>query len=185
MILSDVDLRELVDRGCVEGLTDLDVQIQPASIDLRLDDWFVTFPFKPSEPIRIDNIDVLTHCQRHIVGTGGIDLAPGQFCLAQTQEVVHMPDDMAASVVGRSTFGRLGLAVHVTAGFIDPGFHGNITLELCNLGFSTLTLVPGTRICQIVVQELSGRADSPYGKTRGSSYQGQSSPSLPPNGVRD
>lgn len=176
MILRDTELRGLVERGAVAPVDDPAVQIQPASIDLRLHEQFVTFPRRPAAPIRTDALHVPAACMHTVRAPGGLDLAPGEFCLAQTIEYVRIPPDFAARVEGRSSLGRLGLAVHITAGFIDPGFEGRITLELHNVGFATLRLVPGTRISQIVFHRMSGPAELPYGLRRGSKYQGQSSP---------
>ena len=179
MILSDQEIQQAIwDLSLIEGITDPKLQIQPASVDLRLDSHFVRF-LRPAEPIRIDEAIVPEDCMHKVNTPDGIDLAPGEFVLGQTVEWVNIPADVVARVEGRSTLGRLGLAVHITAGFIDPGFQGRITLELKNLGPNTLRLIPGTRVSQIVFHTMEQPALLPYGYARGSKYQGQGQP-IPP-----
>jgi dCTP deaminase len=99
---------------------------------------------------------------------------PDQFLLASTVQEVWMPDDLVAQVNGKSSLGRLGMTVHITAGFIDPGFRGTVTLELKNLSHSVITLRPGMPICQLVFFQMTSPADRPYGSEGlGSHYQGQ------------
>lgn len=181
MTLTDEDiLREIRSRQLVENYKDLSIQVQPSSFDLRLDHNFVTFPRKPSDPVRIDSPEVPKECLQKVCNRTGIDLPPGEFVLAQTREWVNIPSNLVARVEGRSTMGRLGLAVHITAGYIDPGFSGRITLELSNVGPFTLRLVPGTRISQIVFSQMTGHVALPYGHhDRRSKYQGQNDP-IPP-----
>lgn len=163
MILSDRDLRARLATGsiAIEPLADLDVQLQPASVDLRLGDSFL----------------VGEALSRHRLAPGErFVLAPGEFALGTTIERVTVPDDLVARVEGRSSIGRLAVIVHATAGFIDPGFRGEITLELANLGARPAVLDPGMRICQIVFQLLTSPAERPYGPRRGSKYSGQRGP---------
>lgn len=154
MILSDRDLRKAqAEHGVVEPF--VDGHVQPASIDLRLGSKF-----------RTDEREV-THFETCAI-------YPGQFLLGHTIEWINLPACYAARVEGRSSWGRLGLLVHATAGFIDPGFEGHITLELYNLTRKTIRLPVGERICQITLFQLTSPAEHPYGSPGlGSHYQGQ------------
>lgn len=162
-----------------EGM-DHEMQVQPASVDLRLGyDFqryrdFVNPLIHTLDPLR-DKID---HLMEPItVAEGGRYLVnPGHqnFVLATTQEIVHLPDNMVARVEGRSSLGRLGLRVHSTAGYVDPGFHGRITLEIDVVGRFPLWLTPGMRVCQLSFQLMSGPSASPYGSAkRNSKYNNQ------------
>ena len=99
---------------------------------------------------------------------------PGEFVLATTLEQVEIPNDLVARLEGRSSIGRLGIVIHSTAGYIDPGFKGKITLEISNLGRIAVALYPGMRICQITFEEMSSPVRQGYGERHGSKYQGQS-----------
>ena len=159
MILSDSDIKfRLVDGTLViDPLSDPDAQIQPASVDLLLGD------------VRIDPI---SGCS--LSSEGRWILQPRGFTLATTLETVGIPADLVAQVNGKSSLGRKGLFVHITAGFVDPGFRGQITLELFNCSSDTIILTPRQKICQLVVQKLSSVADRPYGHpSRTSKYQNQ------------
>lgn len=180
MILSDADLKKRLERGdlVVEPIDDPDLQIQPASIDLRLGQAFVLYrqPLVPFLDAR-DAESVERHVERiEVPDDEGFILQPGAFALGTTIERVRVPPDLVARVEGRSSIGRLAVVVHATAGFIDPGFEGQITLELSNLGRCAVKLYPGMRISQIVFHEMKSPAERPYGSTRGSKYQGQSGP---------
>lgn len=166
MILSDRDLRQrLTDRSIVvEPLGDLELQLQPASIDLRLGGAFR----RASTPAEVETVAEGDHFM----------LAPAEFALGTTLERVHVPVDLVARVEGRSSIGRLAILVHATAGFIDPGFEGEITLELANLGPTPVSLRVGSRICQVVFQLMTSSAERPYGSARGSKYAGQIGPTL-------
>ncbi len=166
MILSDRDLRaRLLDGSIgVAPLSDLEQQLQPASIDLRLGDKFRSIADTAQDTFVT-------------VEPGGVYvLAPGAFALGTTVERVRVPNDLVARVEGRSSVGRIAVIVHATAGFIDPGFEGEITLELANLGPKPARLSPGMRICQIVFHQLTSPVERPYGAARGSKYAGQSGP---------
>lgn len=179
MILSDRDIRERLARGdlVVDPLEDPDVQVQPASIDLRLSNEFLVFrnphvPYIDPRGPPQDLTEPLT-----VPEGGALVLHPGEFVLGSTLERVRIPPDLVARVEGRSSMGRLAVVVHATAGFIDPGFEGRITLELSNLGRVAVALHPGMRISQIVLHEMRSPAQRPYGSPgRGSKYQGQSGP---------
>lgn len=178
MILSDRDIRERLKRGdlSIEPLEDPELQIQPASIDLRLHHSFVVL--RASRLPCLDPRDIPADATERIDVTGGeaFVLHPGDFVLGSTVERVRIPADLVARVEGRSSLGRLAIVVHATAGFIDPGFEGQITLELSNLGRTAVKLYPGMRVSQIVLHEMKSAAERPYGAARGSKYQGQSGP---------
>ena len=180
MILSDRDLRARIAKGdlVVDPLDDPDVQIQPASIDLRLSNEFLVFRHPHIPYIDPRNANVEDYTERVVVEDGGqFILHPGEFCLGSTHERVRIPHDLVAKVEGRSSMGRLAVVVHATAGFVDPGFEGNITLELSNLGRVPVALHPLMRISQIALHQMTGPAERPYGSTgRGSKYQGQRGP---------
>ena len=177
MLLSDRDIREQLESGRV-GLDPLDLgMIQPSSIDVRLDKYFRLFdnhkyPFiDPRE-----DQDELTRLVEIQDGEPFI-LHPGEFVLGSTYELVTLPDDIAARLEGKSSLGRLGLLTHSTAGFIDPGFSGHVTLELSNVATLPIKLWPGMKIGQLCMFRLSSPAEHPYGSTAaGSRYQGQRGP---------
>jgi dCTP deaminase len=178
MILSDRDIKERLAKGdlVIAPLADEALQIQPASVDLRLDTRFVLF--RPSQVAAIDPSNVPDDLHEEIEVRPGqpFVLHPGDFALANTIESVRIPNDLVARVEGRSSLGRLALLVHATAGFIDPGFEGQITLELSNLGRAPVLLHPGMRVSQIVIHEMKSPAERPYGAARGSKYHGQMGP---------
>ncbi|MEU6129602.1 dCTP deaminase [Saccharopolyspora sp. NPDC047091] len=177
MLLSDRDLRKELDEGRLE-LDPFDVaMIQPSSIDVRLDRFFRVFD--NSKYTHIDpsqQQDELTS-PVEVTGEDPFVLHPGEFVLGSTFEGVRLPDDLAGRLEGKSSLGRLGLLTHSTAGFIDPGFTGHITLELSNVANLPITLWPGMKIGQLCLFRLSSPAEHPYGTTRaGSRYQGQRGP---------
>lgn len=151
--------------------------LQPASIDVRLDRSFLVF--NSHRHAFIDPAvrqDDLTREVRVESGEPFV-LHPGEFVLGSTLERVSLPDTLAARLEGKSSLGRLGLITHSTAGFIDPGFEGHVTLELSNLATLPLKLWPGMKVGQLAVFELSSPAEHPYGSAvRGSRYQGQRGP---------
>ena len=178
MLLSDKDLHEAITAGRL-GVTpyDRDTMLQPASIDVRLDRDFLVFENHRHAHIdpAVEQAD-LTRLVR-VQGGDPFVLHPGEFVLASTFELISMPDDLAARLEGKSSLGRLGLVTHSTAGFIDPGFEGHITLELSNLASLPILLWPGMKVGQLAVFEMTGPAEFPYGsKERGSRYQGQRGP---------
>ena len=180
MILSDKDLRARLYIGDlkIEPLGDPERQIQPASVDLRLADEFLVY--KPAQIACLDpRVPETLHAatERVVVPEGdAFILHPGEFALGSTVERVTIPSDLVARVDGRSSVGRLAIVVHATAGFIDPGFEGQVTLELSNLGRIPVRLYPGMRIAQVVLQQLTSPVARPYGASRGSRYHGQSGP---------
>ena len=180
MILSDRDIRARLSRGDLQigPLSNERLQIQPASVDLRLGREFLVYHaarvscLDPREPSGIaEAMDrVLVEADRAFI------LHPGEFALGTTEERVRMPADLVGMVDGRSSVGRLAVVVHATAGLIDPGFEGQITLELSNIGSIPVKLYPGMRVAQIVLHQMTSAADQPYGVARGSNYINQSGP---------
>lgn len=160
MILSDRSLRaELAAGSLVIDPLPEDHAIQPASIDLHLGRQIRWTYRADANPISID---------------GGFLLAPGRFCLGHTAETVTIPAHLVAQLNGKSSLGRLGLAIHITAGFIDPGFSGQITLELHNCSGLPVRLEPQMPIGQLVLVRMTTAADRPYGSDGlGSKYQHQ------------
>lgn len=177
MLLSDGDIRKELDTGRI-GLDPLDLgMVQPSSIDVRLDRFFRLFDNHKYQHIdpAIDQPD-LTRLVEVDAGEAFV-LHPGEFVLGATFEVVSLPDDVAARLEGKSSLGRLGLLTHSTAGFIDPGFSGHVTLELSNVATLPITLWPGMKIGQLCFFRLSSPAEHPYGSEKyGSRYQGQRGP---------
>ena len=177
MLLSDRDLRAQIDGGRVR-LDPYDVSlIQPSSIDVRLDKYFRLFDnhkYALIDPAQ-DQPD-LTHLVE-VDAEEGFVLHPGEFVLGSTYEQVTLPDDIAARVEGKSSLGRLGLLTHATAGFVDPGFSGHVTLELSNVATLPIRLWPGMKIGQLCFFQLSSPAEHPYGSAKyGSHYQNQRGP---------
>ena len=177
VLLSDRDIRSELDSGRVR-LDPYDPQmVQPASIDVRLDRWFRLF-----DNHRYPVIDPAVEQSEltHLVDVGPDDpfiLHPGEFVLGATYERITLPDDIAARLEGKSSLGRLGLLTHSTAGFIDPGFTGHVTLELSNTATMPIKLWPGMRVGQLCFFRLSSPAQAPYGSgATGSRYQGQRGP---------
>lgn len=170
MILSDRDIRKEIEAGNIVIDPLIDENIEPSSVDLRLGDNFKIVWQNGWDILDIrqgDGALVYKDTKDTIV------IHPNQFVLATTMEMVELPDDISANVLGRSSLGRIGISVHQTAGYIDPGFEGEITLELSNHGPAPVKLYSGDRICQIVFHRLTSPADRPYGHDR-SQYQGQS-----------
>jgi dCTP deaminase len=177
MILSDRTIREELDAGRII-IDPLDEScIQPSSVDLRLDRLFRVF-LNHTMPV-IDVKEDLEDLTRLVeIGEGeAFILHPGEFVLGSTYEKVSLPDDLVGRIEGKSSLGRLGLLIHSTAGFIDAGFSGHITLELSNVANLPITLYPGMKIGQVSFLRMTTPADVPYGSARvGSKYQGQRGP---------
>ena len=177
MLLSDRDIRaELASGRVVLDPFDADL-VQPSSIDVRLDRYFRLFD-NHKYP-HIDPAEDQPHLTRLVEPDGDepFILHPGEFVLASTYELVSLPDDVAARLEGKSSLGRLGLLTHSTAGFIDPGFSGHVTLELSNVATLPIKLWPGMKIGQLCLFRLSSPAEHPYGSARyGSRYQNQRGP---------
>jgi len=180
MILSDTDILRRLEAGelVIEPLDDVDLQVQPASVDLRLGNEFLEFQRTNISCIHPNSeAEVEEYIDETVVGADEeFILHPGDFVLGTTEERVEVPPDLIAHVQGRSSLGRLAVVIHATAGIIDPGYRGQITLELSNLGTAPVALTPGMRISQVLFTELSSPAERPYGSERGSKYQDQRGP---------
>ena len=177
MLLSDRDIRSCVDSGRVR-LEPWDPQmIQPSSVDVHLDRFFRLFN-NHKYPV-IDPAADQPELTRlvDVSAEGSLILHPGEFVLGSTYEKVTLADDVAARLEGKSSLGRLGLLTHSTAGFIDPGFSGHVTLELSNTATLPIVLYPGMKVGQLCFFQLSSAAEKPYGSgPSGSRYQGQRGP---------
>ncbi|MGI9156784.1 MAG: dCTP deaminase [Marmoricola sp.] len=177
MLLSDRDILAEIDDGRVR-LDPWDrAMVQPSSIDMRLDRFFRVF--ENHRYGLIDPAEAQDDLTREVEPDGDepFILHPGEFVLGSTYEQVSLPDDVAARVEGKSSLGRLGLLTHATAGFIDPGFSGHVTLELANVANLPIKLWPGMKIGQLCFFRLSSPAEHPYGSAKyGSRYQGQRGP---------
>ncbi len=177
MLLSDRDIRAEIDGGRVRLQPYDEAMVQPSSIDVRLDKLFRLFdnhkyPFiDPAE----DQPDLTRLIE--VERDEPFILHPGEFVLGSSFEVVTLPDDLAARLEGKSSLGRLGLVTHSTAGFVDPGFSGHVTLELSNVATLPIKLWPGMKVGQLCFFRLSSPAENPYGSAKyGSRYQGQRGP---------
>ena len=177
VLLSDRDIRAEIAAGRVGCEPFTESMIQPSSVDVRLDKFFRVFEnhrYSVIDP-SIEQPDLT----REVVAEGDepFILHPGEFVLASTYEVITLPNDIAGRLEGKSSLGRLGLLTHSTAGFIDPGFSGHITLELSNVANLPVKLFPGMKIGQLCLIKLSSPAEHPYGSEKyGSRYQGQRGP---------
>jgi dCTP deaminase len=177
MILSDRTIREELEAGRIVIEPFDEACIQPSSVDLHVDNEFRVFHNAryPYIDVRTEMPD-LTEVARIADGDAFI-LHPGEFVLGSTRERVVLPDDVVARLEGKSSLGRLGLLIHSTAGYVDPGWDGYLTLELSNVANLPITIYPGMKIGQISFFRLSTPADTPYGtREAGSKYQGQRGP---------
>lgn len=177
MLLSDRDILAELKSGRVVLDPFDEAMVQPSSVDVRLDRFFRVF-----ENHRYPHIDPAVEQPdlTRLVEPDGDEpfiLHPGEFALASTFEIITLPDDVAGRLEGKSSLGRLGLLTHSTAGFIDPGFSGHVTLELSNVATLPIKLWPGMKIGQLCLFRLSSPAEHPYGSSiYGSRYQGQRGP---------
>lgn len=191
MILSDRDIKKMLSAGRIKISPDPDLstQLQPASFDLRLSSKFRVFrptstPYiDPQDPATFDEMTELTDTADHEQpllphlpkGPRPFVIHPGEFVLGMTKEFVELPDDITARVEGRSSLGRLGIIIHSTAGYVDPGFKGNITLEITNIGSVPVLLHPDMRICQLAFETMSSPAEKDYAE-KGGKYVGSTEP---------
>jgi dCTP deaminase len=177
MLLSDRDIIAAVEAGrLVVDPWDAEL-VQPSSVDVRLDRYFRVFnntQYTHIDPgLQQDELTTLVEPK----GDDPFVLHPGEFVLGSTLEIVTLPDDLAGRLEGKSSLGRLGLLTHSTAGFIDPGFSGHLTLELSNVANLPIMLWPGMKIGQLCLFRLSSASRNPYGSAAaGSRYQGQRGP---------
>ena len=176
MVLSDRVIKTLLSEGkiIVEPLGE--GCIQPASVDVHLDKHILVFrnSRRPFIDVREDLSD-LTEMEE--IGAQPFMLHPGEFVLGSTLETIELPDDLVARLEGKSSLGRIGLLIHSTAGYVDPGWKGHLTLELSNVANLPITLYQGMKIGQLSFLQLSTPADNPYGSPGlGSKYQGQTVP---------
>ena len=177
MILSDRSIREQLDQGRIQIDPLQPGCIQPSSVDLHLFTEFLVFrnsrrPFIDVREPQADLTDLLS-----VSGSEAFILHPGEFVLGCTSEIVGIPDDLVGRLDGKSSLGRCGLMIHSTAGYVDPGFVGRLTLELSNVANLPIALYPGMRIAQISFSRMTTPADHPYGDPSiGSKYQGQMGP---------
>jgi len=177
VILSDVSIREALAGGRIVIEPMLDGAVQPSSVDLRIDRFFRVFrnhttpfidPKLPqedlTEPVEVTEGDAFV-------------LHPGEFVLGSTLERVALAADLVGRLEGKSSLGRLGLLIHSTAGFVDAGWDGHLTLELSNVANLPIALYPGMKIGQISFLQMTTAAEHPYGSgVPGSKYQGQRGP---------
>lgn len=180
-ILSDKDLKKLIKQEdavqVAEDRPDINFgnQLGPSSLDLRLGYEFGVLNTRKIEMVNTKDMEKYGNCirkERHTPEEGVI-VHPGEFILGSTLETIHVPNDLVARVEGRSSYGRLGIIVHATAGYIDPGFEGDITLEIQNLGNAPVKLYPEDRVCQVVFETMTSEAEEPYGEKKDSKYMGQ------------
>ncbi len=177
MVLSDRTIRAEVDAGRIVFDPFDESLIQPSSVDMRADGKFRVF-----HNARYPYIDVRQPMEEltelvEVEGDQPFILHPGEFVLGQTLERVKLPNDIVGRLEGKSSLGRLGLLIHSTAGFVDAGFEGNLTLELSNVANLPITIYHGMPIGQISFMRMDAEVESPYGSTEaGSKYQGQTEP---------
>jgi dCTP deaminase len=177
MLLSDVGLEQAMQRGDLKVDPYDAARLQPSSIDLTLDRYFLIFlnHRRPFIDPRVDQSDMTELIEKgQDAGDNPFILHPGEFVLACTREIVGLSAKIAARVEGKSSLGRLGLVVHSTAGFIDPGFHGQVTLELANLINEPILLIPGMPVAQIAAFQLDQPARVTYDVS--GKYNGQVGP---------
>ncbi len=176
-VLSDRDIRAAMQGGRVRIDPYDPACLQPSSVDLHLDADFRVFrnnryAFIDPRTSQPDLTELVS-----VEGDDPFILHPNEFVLGQTLEWVELPDDLVARLEGRSSLGRLGLLIHSTAGYVDPGWKGNLTLELSNVASLPIALYSGMKIGQISFFKMSSPVERPYGSRElGSRYQGQSSP---------
>ncbi|MBT3246528.1 MAG: dCTP deaminase [Actinobacteria bacterium] len=177
MILSDRSIREAVTTGQIVIEPYDDSCVQPSSVDLHLDHRFLVF--RNHTRGLIDVRQDLSDLTEMVEGSDDdpFILHPGEFVLGSTSERVGVPDDLVARLEGKSSLGRLGLLIHSTAGYVDAGWDGQLTLELSNVASLPITLYPGMKIGQISFMHMTTAADNPYGASQlGSKYRGQEGP---------
>ena len=177
MILSDRDIRKYLEKRkiVIDPFPDLSIQLGACSIDLRLGNDFCIFEHSKHAYIDLKGAfqvgDIMKNI--HIDPEEPFIMQPGEFVLATTIERIEIPDDLVGHIDGRSSLGRLGLIIHGTASIFDPGFRGNATLELSNIGRMPIVLYSGMRICAFTFEKLTSPAEVPYYKKAGGKYVNQ------------
>ncbi len=177
MILSDREIKTQIQQGLIEIDPYEPKAVQPSSVDVHLDHRFIVFKNHTMSHIDVkkDLSSLTTNVEASEMDP--FILHPGEFVLGSTLERVALPDDLVGRIEGKSSLGRLGLLIHSTAGFVDAGWNGQLTLEFSNVASLPITLYPGMRIGQISFMQMSSPAENPYGaELLGSKYQGQQGP---------
>ena len=178
MILSDKDIRAAIESGRIavgSSQSPENFHIHASSMDMRLGNSFKLYEHSKFAVLDPKKPESFAGNMRTIEVTDGepFIVQPGEFVLGVTEETITLPDDLVARVEGRSSLGRLGIIVHSTAGFVDPGFSGTITLEISNLNRLPVALYPVMRVCQLAFEVMSSPAETPYNKKAYSKYQHQ------------
>jgi dCTP deaminase len=176
-VLSDRDILRRIDEGTLQIVNLCRENVAGASIDFRLGNKFRVYKY--TELTHIDTKEGLEEELTELVTVGSdksFTIHPGEFVLGTTMEYIKMPDDLIGRIDGRSSLGRLGIVVHSTAGSIDPGFEGQLTLEIANISRIPVKLWPGMRICRVTLEELSSPSVNPYYKRKDAKYLGQKDP---------
>ena len=173
-ILSDKDIKKYLreKKLVVEPLEDPDDQIQSAWIDLRLGNEFRVFRVIGT-PYLDPKIHIDSYTELIRITDRPFILHPGEFVLGRTKERIKLPDDIAACIDGRSSLGRLGVVIHVTSGWVDPGWDGILTLEITNVGKMPIALYPEMKVCKLILTKLSSPSERPYNKRKNAKYQKQ------------
>jgi len=177
VVLSDASIRKAIADGRILIDPFDEADLQPSSVDLHIDRYFRVFRNHTTPYIdpKVNQEDLTEMVE--VAEDGMFILHPGEFVLGSTAERVALGDDLVARLEGKSSLGRLGLLIHSTAGFVDAGFDGHLTLELSNVATLPIALYPGMKIGQISFFQMTTAAEKPYGSTeRGSKYQGQRGP---------
>lgn len=179
MILSDKDVKAYLKSGKlkIEPL-DIDEQLMPIGVDLRLGNEFMLFKMNRKshiDPSKKEDLSSTTHLVKVEEGKAFM-IHPGEFVLGMTKEYVELPDDLAARIDGRSSLGRLGIIVHSTAGHCDPGFTGRLTLEISNIGKLPVALYPGMKFCSLIFEKTTTPVERSY--KRIGKYVGAKSPEV-------
>lgn len=178
-VLSDKHIKERINNGTLTIKNYNEDNISVASVDLRLGEEFRVF--KHTEVTHIDpNDSIQEDIMEYVKKENGkpFIIHPGELILGSTMEYIKMPPDLVARLDGRSSMARLGIIIHSTAGSVDPGFEGQLTLEIANISKVPVCLYPGTRICRITFDELSSKSERPYNERKNSKYVGQKGPQM-------
>lgn len=177
MLLSDRDIKKLFEEEKIKISPEpnWEIQLSPASVDFRLGEEFRVFNHSSISHIDPKDKNTFYNLTKSIKENPFV-LQPGEFILGVTLEEIELPEDIGARIEGRSSWGRLGIIVHSTAGYIDPGFKGNLTLEISNIGMLPVLLYPGMRFCQIAFEKLSSPAKRSYSQKTDMKYFGDKGP---------